>query len=219
MPSEWEIGYQGIQVMLQISASQHIGIFPEQAANWQWIAGASSAGQHPVKILNLFGYTGVASLFAARSGAVVTHVDASRKAVLQGKRNQALSGLSDLPIRWIVDDVSKFINREIRRENRYGGLILDPPKFGRGPKGEIWKLENHLDALLATCREILEPNPRFAIITTYQVDMSPTELGMSLAGMVPPRADRIEAGEIIQVEKSSGRHIRQAIFASWAGGL
>jgi 23S rRNA (cytosine1962-C5)-methyltransferase len=219
MPAVWKIGFQGIQVMLEISASQHIGIFPEQAANWEWITRAVSACQHPARVLNLFGYTGVASLFAARSGAAVTHVDASRKAVQQGKRNQGVSGLSDLPVRWIVDDALKFISREIRRGNHYDGLVLDPPIFGRGPKGEIWKLENHLDSLLSACREILDPNPCFVIMTAYQVDMSPAELGMRVSGILSPQVNGIEAGDIIQVEASSGRHIRQAIFARWAEGL
>jgi len=218
MSSEWVIGYQGIQATLEIAGSQHIGCFPEQAANWQWIAQAVAAVGQPLKVLNLFGYTGIASLFAVRAGAAVTHVDASRKAVLLGKRNQALSGLSLSPVRWMVDDVLKFIAREARRGNRYSGLIMDPPKFGRGPKGEIWKLENDFEGFLAACREIMDPDLRFIIITAYQVDWSSEALGMGLAGLLPPGSRGIEAGEIIQLEQSAGRRIQQAIFARWAKG-
>jgi 23S rRNA (cytosine1962-C5)-methyltransferase len=164
--ARWTMSYKGLKFWAQTSSSRHLGVFPEQACQWDWIGEQTNAAQRPLQVLNLFGYTGIASLAAARAGANVTHVDASKKMVSCVRENQALSGLEDRPIRLIVDDALKFVQREGRRSSRYEGLILDPPKFGRGPKGEVWEFYKLLPELLAACRAILSPKPVFIVLTS-----------------------------------------------------
>ena len=164
----------GLPVVCQLTAFRHVGIFAEQIAHWSWMVERLKAHRGPErpKLLNLFGYTGIASLIAAEAGAEVTHVDASKKSVAWGRENQALAGLDAAPIRWIVDDAVKFAEREVRRGKHYDGILLDPPRFGRGPDGEVWSLEADLPHLLDLTRQILAPGPAFAVLTAYAIRAS-----------------------------------------------
>jgi len=212
----WSISIDGLQVALNISKSRHIGIFPEQIENWRWIEKKINVSNKKPDILNLFGYTGIASLFAARAGAFVTHIDASRKVMEVGKKSFSLSNLANKPVRWIVDDAFKFIKREIRRGRKYDGIIMDPPKFGRGPKGEIWKFERSVTNLLTLCGELINNNPILFIITAYNIDHSSDELSFWLQNLMNDFSGRIDYGNLIQQEKSSGRKIHQAMYARWS---
>jgi len=212
----WSISINGLHIVLKISKSRHIGIFPEQLENWHWIEEKINASKKKINILNLFGYTGVASIFATRAGALVTHVDASRKAMEIGKESLSLSSLADKPIRWLVDDASEFIKRDIRRGRKYDGIIMDPPKFGRGPKGEVWKFERSVTNLLTLCGELINNDPILLIITAYNIDHSPDELSFWLQTLMNGFSGKIEYGNLIQSEKSSGRKIHQAIYARWS---
>jgi len=217
MPERWSIHFRKIKFWLQLSSSRHIGIFPEQAVQWDWIMKQStSANSRPVKVLNLFGYSGIASLAAASAGAQVTHVDASPKAVRWARENQELSGLANAPIRWIVDDALKFVRREIKRGKRYDGLILDPPKFGRGPKGEVWEFYKLLPALLADCRAVVCEDPKFLLITAYAVKASSLTLLEVIEELMSSFCGTASAGELLLHEKSAGRYLSKAIFAYWA---
>jgi 23S rRNA (cytosine1962-C5)-methyltransferase len=166
-------------------------------------------------VLNLFGYTGVASLVAARAGHEVVHVDASKKAVEQARANAALSGLSDRPIRWIVEDARKFAAREVRRGRRYGAILLDPPKFGRGPEGDVWELGRDLGPLLADCAALLDQESRMLILTTYAVRLSPIALAETLAPLVVHLPGQVHAGEMAIRHESDDRLLPTAIFAAW----
>jgi 23S rRNA (cytosine1962-C5)-methyltransferase len=216
----WQMEYKGLRFWAQTSASRHLGVFPEQAAQWDWancqIQNAAKQSTAPLQVLNLFGYTGLASLAAAQAGAHVTHLDASRKVVAWARENQALSGLEQAPIRWLIDDALKFTQREGRRGAAYDGIILDPPKFGRGPKGEVWEFYKVLPELLEACRQILSPHPRFIVLTAYAVKASPVTLYYALAEMMRQWPGRSEAGEVALVEKSAGRLLSTAIFARWS---
>ena len=216
----WQMGYKGLRFWAQTSASRHLGVFPEQAAQWDWAAcQIQDAAKHhaaPLQVLNLFGYTGLASLAAAKAGARVTHLDASRKVVTWARENQALSGLEQAPIRWLIDDALKFTHREGRRGAAYDGIILDPPKFGRGPKGEVWEFYKLLPELLEACRQALGAHPRFVVLTAYAVKASPVTLFYALSEMMQGWPGKTEAGEVALVEKSAGRLLSTAIFARWS---
>jgi len=212
----WLMSYRSLRFWVQLSASRHVGVFPEQAAQWDWLSDQIQKAGRPIQVLNLFGYTGLASLAAAAAGAQVTHVDASRKVITWARENQDLSGLADRPIRWIIDDALKFIQREARRGSRYEGLILDPPKFGRGPKGEVWEFYKLLPELLAACREVLSPQPRFIVLTAYAVKASALTLYYAVNEIMQKFSGQIEAGEVILPEESAGRSISMAIFARWS---
>jgi 23S rRNA (cytosine1962-C5)-methyltransferase len=218
MDPRWAIGYKGLKVWLQTSASRHVGIFPEQAAQWDWIEEQVRSARHPLKVLNLFGYTGVASLAAARAGATVTHVDASKKIISWARENQDLSGLADRPVRWIVEDAIKFVRREARRGARYDGLILDPPKFGRGPKGEVWEFYKLLPMLLADCRPLMSRQARFIILTAYAVKASAITLRQALEEMMAEWGGQVAAGEVTLAEQGAGRLLSMAIYARWQTG-
>ncbi len=207
-----------MQFQLQVRDSRHVGIFPEQSPNWLWLEEKIRNAVTQPRIINLFGYTGAASLFALRAGAAVTHVDASRSAEKWGQFNQELSGLKDLPLRWIVDDAFKFVERETRRGLLYDGIILDPPKFGRGPKGEVWKFDKAVPDLLNSCSHILSANPLLICLTAYDVACEPQEIGGWLAEMMRPYNGSLESGWLVQKEKSAGRTIRQSMFARWSAG-
>jgi 23S rRNA (cytosine1962-C5)-methyltransferase len=195
---------------------RHLGVFPECAAHWDWMAGLVREAGRPVNVLNLFGYTGLASLACAAAGARVTHVDASKKSVTWARRNQALSQLEDKPIRWIVDDALKFVQREARRGVKYDGLYMDPPKFGRGPQGEVWEVYRSLPALLAACRAVLSERPLFTVLTVYAVRASALHLGSALEEMLAGKKGRLECGELVTREQSAGRLLSQAVYARWA---
>jgi 23S rRNA (cytosine1962-C5)-methyltransferase len=194
---------------------RHLGVFPEVAAHWDWMADSVRAADRPVNALNLFGYTGLATLALAAAGAKVTHVDASKKSVAWARENQSLSGLDASPIRWIVDDALKFVEREGRRGVKFDGIILDPPKFGRGPKGEIWEVYKSLPDLFAACREVLSERPLFVVTTVYAVRASAIHVGQALDETMRGFKGEVERGELVTREKSAGRLLSQAVFARW----
>lgn len=214
--ARWPMAYKGLKFWAQTSASRHLGVFPEQACQWDWIQQQVQASAYPPKVLNLFGYTGLATLAAAQAGASVTHIDASKKVVAWGRDNQGLSNLGERPIRWIVDDALKFVEREGRRASRYDGLILDPPKFGRGPKGEVWEFYRLLPALLDACRAILTPRPAFVVLTAYAIQASALTVYYALQTMLAGLGGEVTTGELVTVERSANRIISHAIFARWA---
>jgi 23S rRNA (cytosine1962-C5)-methyltransferase len=215
LPEEWQISIKDLSFSLRLRQSRHIGIFPEQSPSWQWIEDKIKAHGETTRVLNLFGYTGAASLFSARAGAQVIHVDASRSAVKWAQANQELNGLGSLPIRWIVDDALKFVEREARRGSQYDAIMLDPPKFGRGPKGETWKFDRSVIDLLQKCFQILSPDPLFIYLTAYDVRERPEDLSFWLSEMMRPFAGQVEYGWLVQQEKSAGRKINQSMFARW----
>ncbi len=218
MPERWSMDYQGLKFWTMTSASRHVGVFPEQASGWDWIGEQIAGTQKPVKVLNLFGYTGMATLAAARAGAQVTHVDASPKVVAWARQNQEHSGLAEKPVRWMVDDALKFVQREARRQSLYDGIILDPPKFGRGPKGEVWEFYKLIPELLAACRAVMTAQPRFILLTAYAVKASALTLHAAVAEMTSGLGGKVEAGEIALKEQSAGRLLSTAIFARWSSG-
>jgi 23S rRNA G2069 N7-methylase RlmK/C1962 C5-methylase RlmI len=199
-------------------SSKHIGIFPEQSSQWKYIAEKIKAEMETVdevKVLNLFGYTGVASLIAASCGAKVTHVDASKQAVDWARENQKLSGLENAPIRWIVDDVVKFIKKEIKRGEHYDAIIMDPPSYGKGPKGEVWKIEDELPKLMEICREILSENPLFVIFNMYSTELSSISMANLLSDMMHGIEGEIGTGELVIKQDGSKRLLPMSIFALW----
>jgi 23S rRNA (cytosine1962-C5)-methyltransferase len=190
-------------------------VFPEQADHWDHIERLVANARRPVRVLNLFGYTGVASLVAAAAGANVTHVDASKKIITWAHDNQTLAGLADKPIRWIVDDALKFVRREARRGATYDGFIIDPPKFGRGPDGELWKLETSLPLLLQECRALLSDQPLFFIITAYAIRASAISLYYPLQELLGSYNGSLSAGEMVLVEQSANRYLPTSMYARW----
>ncbi len=217
LPEHWVMRYRRISFRVQTTSSRHVGVFPEQASQWDWITDQIHNAGRPLKVLNLFGYTGVASVAAAAAGAQVTHVDASRKVITWANQNLKLSGLEQAPVRWIVDDALKFVQREARRNAQYDGLILDPPKFGRGPKGEVWEFYALLPNLLQACAEALARRPQFVVLTAYAVKASALTLHQAVTEMMAGRgAGQVTAGELVLQDKSAGRLVSTAIYARWA---
>jgi len=196
LPQQWRITYGDLTFNLKPFNFKHTGLFPEQACNWDWFAKLIKEANRPVKVLNLFAYTGGATLAAAAAGASVTHVDASKGMVGWAKENAASSGLSDAPIRWLVDDCRKFVEREIRRGNHYDAVIMDPPSYGRGPKGEIWKVEDELHPLVQLCAELLSEDPLFFLINSYTTGFAPGVLSYILGLELGKRGGVITADEI-----------------------
>lgn len=215
LPTRWKASYTGLKFWVEISASRHVGVFPEQATHWDWVEGLIGKTKRQARVLNLFGYTGIASLAAARGGAHVTHVDSSQRAINIARENQALSGLDQYPIRWIKDDVLKFVVREARRNNKYDGILLDPPKFGRGPDGEVWEFYKFITNLLELLRQILSDQPLFIVLTAYGIKASSLTLQNAVSGMMKSWDGETTAGELILQEKSAGRMLSTAIFARW----
>ena len=217
--SKWEMEYRGIKFLVSPTPFRHLGFFPEQASHWDFIETRLRQGfdgQKKIKFLNLFGYTGVASLFALRAGAEVTHLDASKQTLNWAKENQKLNAeLAEAPMRIIEDDVIKFLEREEKRGNKYDAVIMDPPKFGRGPKGEIWKIEEMLPKLLSQVQKILSDRPLFIILTSYATDSSSLSLGHALSEMMRDFNGKIKAGELCVLEKSNNRVIPLANTAVW----
>jgi len=215
IPDFWILEVGKFRVKLSITDSRHLGIFPEQLPNWLWIQSVIGESDFVPKVLNLFAYTGIATIFAANAGAEVTHVDASKNAVYRASENLRLSGLPDAPVRWIVDDVMKFVRREIRRGSRYNAVLMDPPIFGRGPGGEVWKFEKNFLDLIRACMRVLNPDPLFFICTAYNINMDSDELADLTDSPNTPANIQIEHGNIIQQEKFAGRMIQQAKFVRW----
>jgi 23S rRNA (cytosine1962-C5)-methyltransferase len=217
----WEMRYPlpgvaPLKCWATTTPGRHLGVFPECAATWDWMAEKIITAERPVKVLNLFGYTGLASLSAASAGATVTHVDASKKSVGWASENQQLSGLGAKPIRWIVDDALKFVQREARRGAQYDGICLDPPKFGRGPKGEVWEVYQSLPTLLEACREVLSPSPLFMVLTMYAVKASGVHLYATLEELMRKYKGSVQAGELVTRETSAQRLLSQAVFGRWS---
>ena len=212
----WQLGWgDEVRFTAHCTPFRHLGFFPDMAPVWDWM-GEKLDGRTDAETLNLFGYTGVGTQALSRYGPV-THVDASKKSVAQARENAALSSVGDRPIRWLVDDASKFAAREVRRENRYDGIILDPPKFGRGPKNETWRLEQSLPELIQDCRELLDENSRFLFLTVYAVRMSSLALGGLLEEVFSGLPGIIEHGDLaVRETGENGRHLPTAIFARWS---
>lgn len=215
MAEEWVMRYGKLAFHAQTTPGRHLGVFPECAAHWDWAAGLIAG--RPANVLNLFGYTGLASLAAAAAGARVAHVDASKKSIAWARGNQALSGLDDKPIRWLLDDAVKFVQREARRGTKYEGILLDPPKFGRGPKGEVWEVYKSLPSLLQDCRAILSDQPLFVIVTVYAVRAPAVHIGQALAEVLSDFGGNVDCGELVTREQSAGRLLSQAVYARWSG--
>lgn len=202
LPQQWDLHYKDLTFHLKPFSFKHTGLFPEQAVNWDWFGDKIRNAGRPVKVLNLFAYTGGATLAAAAAGAHVTHVDASKGMVNWAKENAAASGLSEAPIRWLVDDCVKFVEREIRRGNHYDAIIMDPPSYGRGPKGEIWKIEEAIHPLIKLCVKLLSPNPLFFLINSYTTGLQPAVLAYML-GTVMKKYDGIVTADEIGLPVSS----------------
>ncbi len=212
----WEMEYKGIKFLASPTPFRHLGFFPEQASQWDFIEQSIKKAKRPIKFLNLFGYTGVASLFALRAGGEVTHLDASKQSLKWAKENQDLNGdLTNAPMRIIEDDALKFLEREAKRGNKYDAVIMDPPKFGRGPKGETWKLEEMLPELLSKVSKILSHDPLFVILTSYAIDVSSLSLKYALEDKMKNFKGNVEAGELCIIEKSNERKIPLANTAIW----
>ncbi len=211
----WPLAWNEVRFTAQCTPFRHLGFFPDMAPVWDWMC-AQLTGKAEASTLNLFGYTGVGTLALSECGPV-THVDASKKSVAQARDNAALSGMAERPIRWLVDDAAKFAAREVRRGKRYDGIILDPPKFGRGPEGEVWRLEEGLPPLIADCRRLLDGQSKFLFLTVYAVRMSSLALAGLLAEHLADLPGAIEHGDLaVREEGGRGRLLPTAIFARWS---
>ncbi len=204
LPEQWSIHYKNLTFQLKPFSFKHTGLFPEQAVNWDWFSEKIKNAGRPVKVLNLFAYTGGATLAAAAAGASVTHVDASKGMVAWAKENARSSGLEDKPIRWLVDDCVKFVEREIRRGNTYDGIIMDPPSYGRGPKGEIWKIEDSIYDFVKLCTKILSDKPLFFLINSYTTGLAPSVLTYMLSTELKRYDGIVRADEIGLPVKDTG---------------
>jgi 23S rRNA (cytosine1962-C5)-methyltransferase len=212
----WPLEWDGIPFLGRFTNFRHVGVFPEQATHWEWMKAEIARAGRPLKILNLFAYTGIASLVAARAGAEVTHIDASRKAIGWARENQTLGKRDDLKVRWICDDAVKFVEREVRRGNRYDGILLDPPKFGRGPKGEVWDIFTDLRPLLAACVGLLSDDARFLILTAYSIRASFYAIDELAAECLAARGGLLESGELVLLEEGGGRRLSTSLFSRWS---
>lgn len=220
VPKQWPLARGDVRFNASLTPFRHLGFFPDMAPQWDWMRGRIEQGRSAdAEILNLFGYTGVGTLVLSEAGTKLVHVDASKKSVEQGKDNAILSGLGARPIRWIVDDASKFTAREVRRTRRYDGILLDPPKFGRGPAGEVWRLEEDLAPLLADCRKLLDKDSRFLVLTVYAVRMSALAIGELVKQLFGDLGGSVELGEMAVREEERGLLLPTAIFARWSNGL
>ena len=212
----WPMAWGDVRFKARFTAFRHLAFFPEQAANWAWLdRRVRGAGGQP-RVLNLFGYTGVASLVMAAAGAAVTHVDASKKAVGWARENAELSGLADRPVRWITEDARKYVQREVRRGSKYDGIILDPPKYGRGPGGEVWRLFEDLPELAGLCAELLSGDASFLILNAYAERISGAALAGLLAEKLAGRGGRIEWGELALTQADGARQVGMSFYGRWA---
>ena len=218
-PKRWTIQRENLRFWVQPAPSGHVGVFPDQACHWDWIAEATRLAADSVKLLCLFGHTGLAALAAAAAGAQVTHVDASRKAVAWARENQSLSGLGTRPIRWIVEDALTFVRREARRGSQYNAMVLDPPRFGHGPDGEIWRFEDSLPELLGACARILSTRPVFALLNVYatvltegRMERDAEGLHARLKTMLGESRITVNAGALA-IQDAAGRRISASVFA------
>mgnify|MGYP000967348011 FL=1 len=219
LPESWVISYGALRFVIRPTGFKHTGLFPEQAVNWDFMADKIRAAKEQgreVKVLNLFAYTGGATLACAEAGAAVTHVDASKGMVSWARDNAAASGLSDKPIRWLVDDCEKFVKREIRRGSRYDGIVMDPPSYGRGPGGEVWKLEENIFDLVELCSGVLSENPLFFLLNSYTTGLSPAVMGYLLGSVLNPKfGGGVTADEIGLPVEQSGMVLPCGSTAIW----
>ena len=238
IPNNWDIKFGGLDFSIKPTSFKHIGLFPEQLPNWEWMEklindaksshrsdlGAESKnkkslgrtyGNEPISVLNLFAYTGGATLACAKAGAEVAHVDASKNAVEWARKNAELSGLSDAPIRWLIEDVTTFLKREIKRERKYDAIIMDPPSFGHGPKDELWKIEEDFLNLMDLCRKVLSPDPLFILINGYTAGYSSIVYENNLLDMMKDYKGKVEGGELVIEESTSKKLLPCGIFARW----
>lgn len=218
LPSEWDISYDslGLNFLIKPTGFKHTGLFPEQAVNWEWFSELIRSANRPIKVLNLFAYTGGATIACAKAGASVCHVDASKGMVAQAKINAAKSGLSDAPIRYIVDDCKKFIEREIRRGNKYDAVIMDPPSYGRGPSGELWKLEDSIAEFISLCSEVLSNDPLFFLLNSYTTGLSASTMGYLLELILKPKlGGQVFSDEIGLPVTSTGSYLPCGASSRW----
>jgi 23S rRNA (cytosine1962-C5)-methyltransferase len=220
LPEKWQMAIGGLQFWIKPSTFKHVGIFPEQVSNWEWISEIISqkknnAKSEKVSVLNLFGYTGGATLAAAAAGAEVCHVDGSKTAITWAKENAEISGLQGKPIRWILDDALAFVKREVKRGNKYDGIVMDPPVFGRGPEGEVWKIEENLIQLVDLCKQIMKPKPLFFLINGYAAGYSAVAYHNILKDIAKDWEGEIEVGELSIEEEKTGRLLPAGIFGRW----
>ncbi len=217
LPEQWTISYKELTFQLKPFSFKHTGLFPEQAANWDWFGDKIKKAGRPVKVLNLFAYTGGATLAAAQAGALVTHVDASKGMVGWAKENARSSGLESASIRWIVDDCVKFVEREIRRGNRYDAIIMDPPSYGRGPKGEIWKIEDSIYPFVKLCSQLLSDTPLFFLINSYTTGLAPSVLSYMISTEITSKfGGSVQSDEVGLPVKSSGLILPCGASGRWS---
>ncbi len=216
VPQVFPLAWRGVRFHSRFTAFRHLGFFPEQAENWAWLDDRLALSRKPLNILNLFAYTGVASLVAAARGASVAHVDASKKAIGWAKENALLGGLESTPVRWICEDARRWVAREARRGARYDGIILDPPKYGRGPGGEVWRLHEDLAALVEGCAALLSDEASFLLVNAYSERMSGLALASLLAGALAARGGAIDWGELALMEQGRERGAGVSFFARWS---
>ncbi len=222
LPQQWKIGYKelGLNFIIKPTGFKHTGLFPEQAANWEWFSSLIKKAGRPVKVLNLFAYTGGATVAAAKAGASVVHVDASKGMVAQAKENAALCGLADHPIRYIVDDCKKFVEREIRRGNRYDGIIMDPPSYGRGPGGEVWKLEENIDELVKLTAQLLSDDALFFLLNSYTTGLAPSAMGYVLSlAITEKHGGKVESDELGLKVTQTGQCLPCGAASRWTGNF
>ena len=213
----WPLEFDGIPFHGRFTSFRHVGVFPEQAAHWHALQKAVQEANRPVRMLNLFGYTGIASLVGARAGAEVTHVDASKKAIVWARENQDMAGLQDKPIRWICDDAVKFCAREVRREQTYDIILLDPPAYGRGPKGEVWQFFEHLPHMLDLVRQLQSSNPLMTVLTSYAIRASSFALHEIMQEVFAGTEGEIQTGELILRQENSRRALSTSMFSRFLG--
>ena len=218
LPETWKIEYQnlGLSFGIKLMGFKHTGVFPEQAVNWEWFSKLIKEAGRPISVLNLFAYTGGATIASAAAGASVCHVDASKGMIAMAKENAAMSGLADKPIRYIVDDCKKFVEREIRRGKKYDAIIMDPPSYGRGPTGEVWKLEEQIFPFVKLCSELLSDDPLFVLVNSYTTGLSASTMGYMLDMVMRDRyAGKVESDEIGLPVKSSGLVLPCGASSRW----
>jgi len=216
MNREWLISFNKAKIQLRISKSRHIGIFPEQHPQWSWYEKTIEQRMGTPSVLNLFAYTGIATMFSLKAGAEVTHIDSSRSAINWAKRNLELNQLSHLPVHWIVDDVMKFLGKEIRRGKRFDAIIMDPPVFGRGPSGEVWKFSKEIKNLFSKAAQLLSENPLFMICTAYNIQIPTSEIIATINASQIGNTGFIQFGKLVQKNRYSDREIIQANYLSWS---
>lgn len=218
LPERWTVSYGELRFYVHPTGFKHTGLFPEQAVNWDWMAARIREAKRPIKVLNLFGYTGGATVACARAGAQVTHVDAAKGMVQWARENAAASNLAERPVRWLVDDCVKFVQREIRRGNHYDGIIMDPPSYGRGPGGEVWKLEEQLYGLVEMCVPVLTDDPLFFILNSYTTGLSPSVMAYLLGVLLRPKfGGYVSADEIGLPVTETGLVLPCGSTAIWSG--